>query len=117
MDSDYELQLVALGLCLASPKLLALVDRECFHDSEISRLITSLKETALGERRLSNADQWFAKRKVDISGSVSESILESVRKYARFKRAVKLAHEMALGGKTFSRDEYIDRLKKEAEKL
>lgn len=117
MDSDYELQLVALGLCLASPKLLGLVTHESFDEPEIARLIASLKEKALGDKKPSNADRWFEKRNVAVNGSVSESVLETVKLHARWRRAVKLSQGMAAGGKVFPREEYIERLKKEADKL
>lgn len=114
---DYEMQLVALGLCLASPKLLASVGPEAFDDPELSRLIGRLKEKALGEKKDSNADQWFTRRKLEVNGSISESILESVKLHARFRRAEKLASTMLLGAKALNREEYIERLKAEAEKL
>ena len=100
-----EHQLIALGILLASPKLLATMKPSDFADAELGGLVNSLLTWAAGGKEI--AEAWFQKRGIGLSDGIATGILEAVTLDAKYKRGMDYVTAMALGGRIKNRDEWI----------
>ena len=100
-----EHQLIALGILLASPKLLATMKPSDFADAEIGGLVNSLLTWTVGGK--ATAEAWFAQRGIDMADGIASGLLAAVALDAKYKRGLEYVTAMALGGRLKGRDEWI----------
>lgn len=117
-DAALNLQLVALGACLASRPTLSVARPQDFTDGTISRLVATLQAAVVaqtpgdqvGELRTFLRELCNCETLPNMTAIAS--IFEQLHLDAAHREAVKIATEMANGGRMASKRQYIETLQK-----